>query len=454
MRKYWMLGLFGGLALTFPGYGGDVKTGSDDVEITLGGEVRARYSHRDNLTYTQGAAHASDDVTILRTRLNVGVKVGKDVSAKIQLQDSHTTGAATTGNATGAPGTAGTDTQLVMREGYIVVSDLFEMPLDLMVGRMGLHYGHGRVINDLNWSNSPRHFDAALVKYTKDENTWLDIAALDIQNQGVNSTTGTGAARADDDNEVYFAYGHTKMGDTVVEAYNIWERDGFSDRGGEKFAGVSKNLSRHTTGVLVEHSLADFDASAEYIRQWGDAGTDRVDASAFALELGYNMGDKANTSINYEYTTATGNGDPADGKQTRFRSPFHFNHAYQGYADLVGFTNMNAHKIQASTDISKSTSATAAYHVFHRNERDDSWYAAGGAVQRSGGLDVSKNSQQNSSNASDIGQELDLKINHQYNDHLEFELGWSHFFEGTLARETDPTLGDVDFAWLQMKLDF
>jgi hypothetical protein len=457
MRKYWMLGLFGGMALTFPGYGGDVKTGSDDVEITLGGEVRARYDHRKNLTYTQGAVHASDDTSSLRTRLNVGVKIGDDITAHVQLQDSHTNGAATTNNATGASGSTA-DTQFVMREGYLAISDLFDLPLDLIVGRKSLNYGHGRLISDSDWSNSPRHFDVAALKYRKDESTWLDILMIDAQNGGVNSTFNE-PRRADDDNDIYLLYGHTEFGSTKVDVYNIWERDGLADRGGEKFAAlggplVVGKLNRHTTGFLVEHSFGDFNASFEYMNQWGEAGTDNIDAEAYALEVGYALGDEAETEFNYEYASASGNNDPADGKQTRFRSPFADSHAYHGYADLVGFTNMESHKFQVASNVTGKTRAKAAWHFFDRKEKKDSWYAGNGAVQRTGAGSGGGVIFAQGSSSSDIGQEIDLTIDHKYNDHLNFELGWAHFMEGTLARETDPTLGNVDYTWLQMTLKF
>lgn len=464
MRKYWMLGLFGGLALTFPGYGGDVKTSDKfgDVDITIGGQVRTRYDYRDNLTYTQGAVHASDDRTLLRSRLNVAVKAKDGIEAFVQFQDSHQNGAATSNNMTGAPGSTA-DANLVMRQGYLKVSDLFGLPMDLTVGRVALHYGNGRVINDLDWSNSPRHFDGALLKYHVDNDaTWVDIGWLEHQNRNANvaSLTTPPEQRSDDDYDIFLLYGHHELNDnTTLEAYNVWERDGLADRLGEKsgvggFTIQPEKLNRHTSGALVQHKMDNMNVSFEYIHQWGENGRDNVNAHAYALVLGYSLKDSMDTKFEYELTSATGDGDPTDGDAERFQSPFHFNHKYQGWADVVGFTNMTDHKLQVASNIDDKNRIIAAWHFFDRNESSDSWYDAGGNVLFTGKGSNAAAFEDGFSGSSDIGQELDLLLKHDYSKNLKIELGYSHFMPGTLPRDSDSSLGAMDFGWLQFKLDF
>jgi len=464
MKKYWLVGLLGGMALAFPGFGGEVKTDDAlDVDITLGGQVRARYDYRDNLTYGQGAVHASDDASILRTRFNLNVKASDGISAFVEFQDSHTDGAATTPTATGSSGSTG-DAGLVMNQAYLAIEDLFDLPVDLLAGRMNLHYGDGRVINDLQWSNSPRHFDGARLRYSsEDDNLWIDAAWLQLQNRDSNAAVSAlpaAPANPDDDYDVYVLYGHTEFENSKIEVYNVWEHDGLADRGGEKLGAavfptnIPGDLNRHTTGFLLKYQLDDFKASFEYMHQWGNSGIDRIDADALAFVLNYNISD---LRFEYELTSASGDGDPNDGVDGRFKSPFHFNHKYHGYADVVGFTNMTSHKLQVASDLNEKNTLTAAWHFFQRNEHDDSWYGANSATVLHTGKNlggVPDSPHDGISGSRDIGQEFDIKLDHKYSKNLSFELGWAHFMGGHLLHSSDSTLGDQDYIYLQTMFKF
>jgi hypothetical protein len=253
---------------------------------------------------------------------------------------------------------------------------------------------------------------------------------------------------------------HSFDNDLYIEAYHILEHDGTPDYTGELDRGIDprKGMDRTTTGLLVSYEMGDMWVNAEYMFQDGNNGSDRIQgADAFAGVLGYHI--NKDLAVEYEYTYASGDSDSKDGRDNRYQGAFHFNHKYQGYADLVGFTNSIDHKIQLTHQCTDKTKVSLAHHWFSRENRDDSWYDAGGTVLRDGkgtggilNTDIVKQDKY-VSGSSDIGQELDVVVKHKYSKNLNFELGYSHFFQGTFVRETG-NVGDMDFFYVQTMLKF
>jgi hypothetical protein len=46
-----------------------------------------------------------------------------------------------------------------------------------------------------------------------------------------------------------------------------------------------------------------------------------------------------------------------------------------------------------------------------------------------------------------VGQQADARVRYQVNSHLEFDVGYSHFFSGTFVRNTGPS-NESDFLWV------
>lgn len=63
-------------------------------------------------------------------------------------------------------------------------------------------------------------------------------------------------------------------------------------------------------------------------------------AAALAAQAPYHFGDNVNPEIGFEYDCATDGGNCTDGRSKGFHNLFPTNHLLYGYADYLGWRNM------------------------------------------------------------------------------------------------------------------
>ncbi|MGE4159858.1 MAG: alginate export family protein [Planctomycetota bacterium] len=490
MRKFWMLGLFGGALMsvaTADLSGGAVTTKLKGIEI--GGEVRARYTHNTPDYYDQ-ATHAgitrgrteSDDSGMLRTRLRADLDAGDNVKGTIELQGVHVNGATAVGVDDGT---------VTVRQGYLFASDLMGQPLDLKVGRMALWYGNGDLLSSSDWANASHHFDGAVLSFRANDKTKIDLGYAELVNGDVNdggalgSVSGSGglyparvagtASDPDEDYDIYWLWLTSKITDEfTADVYDIMEYDGENDYRGETlYAYASDNwnggsqataldvhqghLKRHTSGFQLNYDNGDFYGNAQWNGQWGRLATDQIRAWGYAAHVGMRFDKEgANHDASVGIREASGESDPNDQESTRFRPLFSgSSHGYNGIQDMVGWTNSTAVFAKYGFNPMDKLRLTTTWTKFERHDMDDSWYTDAGAVLRTGaGFDANNpDPKMGTSGSSDIGHEIDFVLNYTHSDFLDFEAGFSHFFQGRLALDTADT-SDAEFTYVQARLRF
>ncbi len=153
---------------------------AENPPFTIGGQIRYR-AEVDSISFLPGAEE--NWFSLLRSRLNVGIKPKEDVSIFMQVQDSRLYGGE---NASLARGSMDAKSPaLDFHQAYFTIRKLFGSRVDVKVGRQELRYGSERLIGIRNWNNIGRSFDAAVASY-KAKMFTLDLFTCKlVKNQGI-----------------------------------------------------------------------------------------------------------------------------------------------------------------------------------------------------------------------------------------------------------------------------
>jgi len=146
----------------------------------------------------------------------------------------------------------------------------------------------------------------------------------------------------------------------------------------------------------------------------------------------------------FEYDYATGDGDPADGRSEEFNNLFPTNHIHYGFADYLGWRNMQDFKPYLALQLRPGMRAELAYHRFLLVEKSGAWKNAGGAVL---GIDPSGKL------GTDLGHEIDITLSFPVYEHLRMLPGYSLFIPGKFARGTQGARAS-QFAYWQTLVSF
>lgn len=391
--------------------------------LEFGGQIRLRGEATNIQSYTTPGLRRGDDFMLMRIRLNGSVEPVKGVKGFLQLQDSRTFGT----NA----GVAGNTANVDLHQGYIEVSDLWEKPLSLTVGRMELKYGDQRLISPLDWSNVGRAWDGIKVRVA-DGNWSADLFA----------TTIVDNADAKRDQVFSGLYTSCKAIDRHEVDLYLLARD-FNDGLQTSEHGPTGNLAERTVGTRFKGKTGRFDYSGEAAWQFGRQARQRIRAWGSALTAGYTFDHAWNPRLGVEYDFASGDSDPADNEVQTFNPLYPFGHAYQGFQDIFAWRNGHDIKGTISASPVEGLKAIVDFHHFQLHHSRDSWYGAGGAIARDATGTSSK----------DIGHEIDIHFKTKFRGAVNLWFGYSHFWAGRFVRNTT-TVKDRDWAFLQATLNF
>lgn len=398
------------------------------ADVTFNGEYRARGEWRENLDFDDDTTDTQSFIG-QRVRLTANAQATDDVSFKITLQDTRNWGAAPNTIGGGPNLTDSGDNHLDLHESYINISNFFDTPVSLRIGRQELSYGDQRLIGSFNWSNNGRSFDAVKAMVTTDLAN-IDIFASKIEDKNIT------AGNSDNDQDFYGIYATTNVvPNHTLDLYALLLRDG-------NYTGLPVTANIYTVGARLAGSVAGLDFTVELPYQFGDFDGTGVDtdikAWAFAAKAGYTVpGAPMNLRLGAEYNYATGTEDGEDDAETFFNL-FPTNHDKMGFMDLQAWRNVNAWSLNVSADVTEKIRVHVAYWDISRAEGDDDWYQAGHWNLGGSGLTANDDKE--------IGSELDLVASYKYNNNVTIEAGLSRFFAGDALDPDD----DQDWAYLQV----
>ncbi len=401
------------------------------VKVKVGGEFRYRLEYRDNFNLNN-ATNEDDAVNLFRTRLNLDIHLGPYLRLFSEGQEAHSVAES------GLNRTNAFVNELDLRQLFTEVkSPLKTVPLTVKAGRQELAYGDERLVGAFNWSNVGRVFDAVKVIYLPKEWFQLDLftsRVVRVEKDKVDTIPHS--------ENFYGIYSTLKpIKDHILDAFLFIRHNRDESLRGER-SGEFGQLKEYTMGNRFKGKRWDFDYGTEYALQFGSRAHDTIIAWAFHQELGYTFSKLFWTPrLNIEYNHASGDRNPTDGTFSTFDNLFPTNHDKYGYIDFLSLKNMNDIKVGVGLKPHKKLSFSTDFHWFFLDAKESAWFNAGGGVFRAANPNAS----------TQLGEELDLLVAYKLTEHLNFLIGYSHFFTGPFAKDTGAH-DDANFFYIQSAL--
>ncbi|MCH8942432.1 MAG: alginate export family protein [Bacteroidetes bacterium] len=385
MKKFTLLFLLFSLVFT------DITFAQDKLKINA--QIRPRFQY-DNKDFNSNTG--TNTFTELRSRLGVLFSSTEDLTGFFQIQDSRRFGSESS--------TLANSANLDLHQAYFSISNFFELPLNLKVGRMELSYGSQRLIGPVGWSNVGRSFDGSVLK--------LITKSVDVDFI-VARTNESGFADDSLDMFLYSAYGNLKGFDNLkIQPFIIGERR------------AKVNFNRYTIGLFMSSKKKGkgFYNELDAAYQLGTQNTTQ-DISAFmaAYNFSYTFSSKVKPKLGAGIAFLSGDDGKDASKFKVFNTLYATNHKFYGYMDYFlnipantfGLGLLDIHAKASIVPFQKSI-VSAAYHLFKSNED----YTL-----------------LNGNTSSSFGSEVDLTLSYKYSKEVKFVGGLSFFVPGDIFKE-------------------
>jgi hypothetical protein len=439
---------------------------AEAADVKVGAVIRIRPEFRDNDNFNSDKDDKIDAVS-QRILLNVKAKVSPKISALISLQDVRVWGQtcnACTGvgdyDPDGKPGTAmggsaeiprnplASNTSTDLYQAWFLVKDMFSLPVNLKIGRQTLVYGDQRLLGHLGWKDQARSFDAfkATVKVSRHKVDLFYSKINETEEVNLRGLTPKDFQTSEKKDENLFGmYAMLKLFDPLTPNmwknsldiyYLVWEEDN-----------IGRNVN--TYGFRLKGNYLNLDYTGEFVTQSGDwASGVKQSASAMAVKAGYTFQDMWMTRLGVEFDSGSGDSDPSDGDHKTFVFPFHTNHAHYGYQDFFSWGNMQDISFSIKTKpMNGKVMVKLDYHIFELAEANDKWLSVVGNAPR-----ISVND--NPSNSTEAGTEIDLTVKYPYTKNLLLQGGYSVFSPGEAAKERSGGSDDATWGYMMFLLKF
>jgi hypothetical protein len=408
-----------------PSFFGDSLKGMADGTLDVGGELRSRYHHEEGHRGL-GLTGRDDQFWLTRLRSFANWRITEDVRFFGEYIYADSAGE------TFAPRAIEEnrgDAQNLFVDAKLLDDDIKVLA---RVGRQELLYGNQRLISPLDWANTRRTFDGALLKLSGDK-TDLDLFYTNPVNR-VPATAGSNDWDSADDNQHFYgAYLTSKAFDIgTTELYYI----GYDNEN------LNANFSSHTVGSRInggESILYEFEGGS----QFGDAfnGSD-IGAGFVVGGLGRKIeafGDWKPTVWGYWDWASGASQSPFAFGDTGFNHLFPLGHKYYGFMDLFGRRNMHDFNTTFTAPLGKKVDLLLWYHYFLL-DRQTTVYNIND-TPFSNQLAASK----------DVGSEIDMLLTFKLNPRHNIVVGYSYFDAGDYYKLTPglPSRDNAQFFYSQ-----
>lgn len=336
-----------------------------------------------------------NNFTELRTRLGLKFSPLANITGFVQLQDSRVYGT--------EPNTLTSTNNIDLHQAFFTINNLFDLPLNLKLGRMELSYGPQRLVGAVGWHNVGRSFDGGVLQLKTDK---IDVDFFSSK------TNESGEPGDTNDFSLFGAYGNLKIAKNYkIQPFVIGETLSGSDFG------------RYTIGVYVSGNAGNLSHEIEGAYQLGSVN-ENVDIAAymFALNVKYSFNTPIKPALGAGIDFLSGDdGEDAD-KYKVFNTLYATNHKYYGFMDYFlnipnntyGLGLMDIHAKAEVSPLAKFKAALA-FHMFNSN------------------VDFNL---LDGSTSTNFGSEVDLTLIYDYNSSVKFQCGFSLFSPGDIFKIT------------------
>ncbi len=409
-----------------------------ETEVTVSGQVRVR----EEIRKTDFDKTTTDrTITLLRSRIGIEAVVDSNTHAFVQFQDSRRMGDMDQfGNY--SSGTLADGKNVDVHQAYILVDRFWHDKLGFKAGRYEFTMGNQRVFGSVGWNNVGRAWDGSLLSLNL-ENVKLTLFSM---------------YKAQRDNEFYDADFNilgllVNIKKARLDLFGFFEHDG--DTTGN-FTNIN-NLDRFNVGAFWAFEKSGFDFEGNAVYQGGrmspgpydpitEANTEKLDVSAFMIqaEAGYSFESSLNARVALGLDYYTGDDDDTDDKFKAYQNSYYTGHKFLGYMDYFANVAGKPYETAGLMDIvlrgqmepSSGWVAGLDIHVF--KTAADYVY-----VPETG----------NPENTSDVGIELDVRVQTNTVRGVHLEGGLSMFFQKDAFAGTDN--GEPGyFCYSQARVDF
>tara|TARA_R110002072_G_scaffold303108_2_gene493899 strand:+ start:77856 stop:79409 length:1554 start_codon:yes stop_codon:yes gene_type:complete len=401
----------------------------EDLVIDVGGEYRLRFHDENNMRLNG----RDENFMLHRTRLYTDVRYQKRFRAFAEFID-----AASFGEELPTRGIYVNRADFLNLFGEVTLLDDESGTLTGRVGRQELQYGSQRLISPLDWANTRRTFDGAKLFWQSDD--WnIDGFWTRPVPFGQHVPDDHNFDNPDESQQFYGVFSTYKgCENQTVDLYYLGLQES-----GAPTTGVS--FDTHTIGGRWDGKHENWLWEIEGGVQFGDfAGLDQ-NAGFCTVGLGHKFADLPWTpTFHAFYDWASGDSDPTDGKRGTFNQLFPFGHFYMGFTDLVARQNIRDTNFRLTLKPCDKATLILWWHIYQLDEARDALYNAGSGVVRSDPTGAA---------GTDVGNELDLLLKVNVDQHADLLFGYSRLFAGDFIKRTGVGQ-DVDFFYTQFSYKF
>ena len=383
----------------------------------FGAELRARAQTRNG---GGDDPTKQDAFTTSRLRLDATVRPTRQVRIFVQAQDSQVLGLAA------GRGSRAFKDSADIRQGYVALGRE-DGPLTLFTGRRELSFIDQRIIGVRNWSNTAPAWDGSelVLRRGKDRVNLLAVTQVDISG-GFNPPSRTrwvhGAAGA----IVSGLRGHQ------IEPFYFTSRRPV-DRA-SNLGGVLRTAGSRFSGLLA----GTWDYQVILAGQGGRTQDQRQGAWMGVWALGKTLEQRRwRPRLGVEWSYASGDSDPQDGRIGTFDTLFPGPHRIYGEQDIVSLRNLRALKTGVELDPGSAWQINVDFFDFRLASRYDGLYQTNFAVRAHAPL--------GGASSAHIGSELDVVLRYAPTPRVELSFGLSRFVAGRFVIREVPGGGSQTF---------
>lgn len=376
------------------------------AQMSLTGDLRTRSEYRHGYQAPFDSVSKSGIFTGQRTRLNFGYK-GENYNFFAALQDVRTWGQQK------QLGASYPDAPAAVYEAY--GQYFFNPKLSLKVGRQALKYDDERLFGPTDWALQGRAHDAGMIAF-EDTASKLTINIVGAYNNADNINKATNYTISPSYKTMELIWANKKFGpvNASILFANIGVQSPINPLASRCFQTAGTNLEFNKDGIF---------ASLRFYQQMGnDANMKEINANMIGVDFRYTVAKKTSFGLGMERMTGQSQTDTTKAYNDVnhiFNPLFGTAHKFNGYMDY--FYTGSAHGNVGLMDIYAK--------IMHKEEKwgvalDFHTFAATAAIFDPVKSATNMKIEEMDSN---LGMEIDLTLNYNFNKNVAMIFGYSHY---------------------------